>query len=818
MTDITVRISTTDYVYSYVDCEPHIASELYHHFRFRVPGYRFVPSFKTGKWDGFINLYRVSNGQIYAGLIPKIEEFAKANGYTFKYHALSCTVDEPSLDNVYDELTVEPRDYQKEAIYKAIEANRMTILSPTGCHAKDDLILSYDGTWKKVQDIKLNDMIIGSDGKPKKVLKLYSGQDEMYNIVPNGNRENITVNGDHILPLITTDTKKRIDMSVNEYMKQSKTFKHRHKIFYNDVPINFKETKVNCRMTPYSIGLYIGDGSSHRAEITTRDKEIVEEFKSVVGSLDMIMASSDDLHFHLLKKNGKQNPLLEELRKIGLPFGNNKNRTKCEDRFIPECLFKTNIEYRYELLAGLIDSDGYLSGDSYFELTFKSKRLANDIKNLAISLGLISYTKEKHNRKLKRDYYRTVILGNIQNIPTRLKRKKAPNKTRQQNRYVCGFEVEHIGDGTFYGFEVEDNLYVTHSGMITHNSGKSLMINALLQYYNNLRMPAEKSLLVVPTVGLIKQMKSDLDSYGNQLGVHCIHSGQEKDDPDAEIYLSTWQSIHKMDKEWFSQFHCVIVDECHLAKAKSITSIMEKCVLAPFRFGFTGTLDGSLTNEMVIEGLFGSVYKATTTKELQDDNHLSSLTIHCVIAKYSDDVKQAMKKATYDQEIKYITNHNVRNKVIAKIATNTEGVNLVLFNRIDHGKELQKLIETQSTSPVYYVSGETKAEDREAIRQKVIKDGTGIIVASVGTFSTGINIPNLKTIIFATPSKSRVRTLQSIGRALRKSDEKETAVLFDIADDLSWKKHKNYTLKHFFERLKYYNEEQFLYKTHTIKV
>ena len=117
---------------------------------------------------------------------------------------------------------------------------------------------------------------------------------------------------------------------------------------------------------------------------------------------------------------------------------------------------------------------------------------------------------------------------------------------------------------------------------------------------------------------------------------------------------------------------------------------------------------------------------------------------------------------------------------------------------------------------VFYIAGPIKGEEREKIRIALETEKNAILVASFGTSSTGINIPSLRNIIFASPSKSRIRNLQSIGRSLRKSSTKSEAVLYDIADDLSWKSHKNFTMLHFVERIKIYNEEKFPYKTYHV--
>lgn len=296
-----------------------------------------------------------------------------------------------------------------------------------------------------------------------------------------------------------------------------------------------------------------------------------------------------------------------------------------------------------------------------------------------------------------------------------------------------------------------------------------------------------------------------------------IFSGQEKD-VDKQIYISTWQSIYKLPKKWFDQFECVIGDEAHLFKANSLTTIMKNLGNCKYRFGFTGTLDGSQTHKLVLEGLFGTVKKVTTTSELIEQKYLSEFRIKAIVLGYEDETRQLIKKATYQDEMDFLVNHLPRNKFICNLAISLKGNTLVLYQYVDkHGKAIYDEIKNKAVDrQVYFVSGTISGSDRDDIRRAVELEIDSIIVASYGTFSTGVNIKNLHNIIFASPSKSRVRNLQSIGRGLRLGDRKERACLYDIADDLSWKQTRNHTLNHFVERIKIYNEEKFEYKTYNI--
>lgn len=348
-------------------------------------------------------------------------------------------------------------------------------------------------------------------------------------------------------------------------------------------------------------------------------------------------------------------------------------------------------------------------------------------------------------------------------------------------------------------------------------SGKSFIIYLIAKYWLQSIADgnASKVLVIVPTTSLVEQMHQDFVDYGqDSRDMHKIYSGKDKD-TDRAIVISTWQSIYKLPKKWFEQFGMVLGDECHGFKSKSLSSIMNKATEAKYRYGFTGTLDGTLTHKLVLEGLFGPVYQVTTTKALQDNETLAALDIKVLLLNYSDNIRKEFGKQTYQDEINFIIGNESRNNFIRNLAVSTTGNTLVLYQRVDaHGKPLYDLInnKVEQGRKVFFVSGDTATSDREAIRRIVEKQSNAIIVASLGTFSTGINIRNLHNIIFASPSKSQIKVLQSIGRGLRQSDNGVTTKLFDVADDLHWGRRNNFTLMHSAERVKMYDKEQFNYE------
>ena len=348
-------------------------------------------------------------------------------------------------------------------------------------------------------------------------------------------------------------------------------------------------------------------------------------------------------------------------------------------------------------------------------------------------------------------------------------------------------------------------------------SGKSFIIYLTMMWHLSKK---RKCIIIVPTTSLVEQLQSDFREYSSVNGFdvdkHCqkLYSGFSKV-ISSSVLITTWQSIYLQPKSWFAQFDVIFGDEAHNFKAKSLIGVMEKMDNIPYRIGTTGTLDNKKVHRLVLEGVFGPVHRVTTTKALMDSKNLATLNITCVILKYSEEIRKGRNKNSYQEEMDFIVGNEARNKFIRNLAVNSKGNTLVLFQYVEkHGKILYELIKNKvhDKRKIFFVYGGTETADREAIRHITEGEEDAIIIASYGTFSTGINIPSIENVIFASPSKSKIRNLQSIGRGLRLKDGKTACNLYDLADDLHWKSWKNHTLNHAAERYKTYAEEEFKIK------
>ena len=288
-------------------------------------------------------------------------------------------------------------------------------------------------------------------------------------------------------------------------------------------------------------------------------------------------------------------------------------------------------------------------------------------------------------------------------------------------------------------------------------SGKSFIIYTIMRWH---LLAKRKCIIIVPTTSLVEQLFTDFQDYSSANGwsvddrVQKLYSGFTKDIT-KDVLITTWQSVYLQPKAWFKQFNVIFGDEAHQFKAKSLSTVMEKLVDVRYRIGTTGTLDNKKIHKLVLEGMFGPVHRVTTTKELMDSERLAQLNITCIVLKYSEEIRKGRKNNTYQEEMDWLVSCEPRNKFIRNLATNSSGNTLVLFQYVEkHGKVLYELIKDKvhEDRKVFFVYGGTETIDRESIRHITEGESDAIIVASFGTFSTGINIPSLENIVFASLS------------------------------------------------------------------
>ena len=455
---------------------------------------------------------------------------------------------------------------------------------------------------------------------------------------------------------------------------------------------------------------------------------------------------------------------------------------------------------------------GFKYMPAYRNKTWDGKIRLYNIVTGEIYMGLLPYIEEylQNNGELyeleeglrsERDVARSVVQGFVRGLSPTLNGRRIK---------IRDYQIAAIA----HAIATDRSLLISPTA-----SGKSLIIYCLVRYYQMMEL---KTLILVPTTSLVEQMYKDFEDYGWSSETYCqrIYQGHDRK-VQKDVVISTWQSLHRMPRAYFRQFGAVFGDEAHLFKAKSLTGIMTKLDTCKYRFGLTGTLDGTQTHRLVLEGLFGKAKYVVTTKELIDNKTLSNLKINCIVLKYPDEDRQIVKDFEYAAELEYIVTKIERNNFLCDLVGHCVGNTLCLFQFVEkHGEPLYNIINDKyKDRKVFFVYGGVSTDTREEIREIVENETDAIIVASYGTFSTGINIRNIDNIVFASPSKSKIRVLQSLGRGLRLGDKSKSLKVFDISDDLTSAGGRiNFTLRHFQQRLNIYDEQKFDYKIDKVKL
>jgi|694.fasta_scaffold00051_19 superfamily II DNA or RNA helicase len=464
------------------------------------------------------------------------------------------------------------------------------------------------------------------------------------------------------------------------------------------------------------------------------------------------------------------------------------------------------------ILREVSDHFTYFAPNYKFHPKFRSRVWDGKIRLVNLQSGLVYAGLAKRIKKFcdSRNYQftfdRELVYDNVSEheILSHINKLKIPEKFDKRD------------------YQIESVIKCIRTGRRTllspTSSGKSLIIYFIATWYSK-----HKKLIIVPTIQLVNQMEGDFRDYGFKGKIHKSTDGLSRENNiDADVVITTWQSLNngktKMKPQWYKQFGVVFGDEAHGAKATSMIEIMCNLKDCKYRFGTTGTLDDQPLNQATIEGLFGPQYSSISTKEMIERGFASKLKIKCIVLRYQKHETQIVKDMDYNSEVDFLVNHNKRNEFIKNLTLSLKGNRLVFFRLRDHGERIYSELQDSEVSNVFHIDGTVDVESREDIRKTMETTNDAILVASLGTTSTGTNIKRLHHMIAASPSKSKIKVLQSIGRMLRLHEEKEQkgAILYDIVDDLSHGKKQNFTLKHFIERCKIYDQEQFEYKIYNV--
>lgn len=774
--------------------------------KWRFPGCYHTPKYKLGIWDGYISLFK--SGWTYLNLLSDdvLEIIANA-GYEFNIvdnrNTNHCDV-EPITKDLFSEYKIKDkivtlRDYQVEAVNKIVDNPCGIFVMGTGCHAKGTKVVKYDGSFINVEQVQRNDILMGPDSKPRKVLRTITGEGRMYKIIPTRGGKPFVVNGDHILSLKKTAKYKGqkvagsiISVSVEDYIKWSNKQKHFHKLWRPE-SISFDESTSQLKIDPYFLGLWLGDGHDCCPTITTMDDEIVEHVNTIAKNNSLLVRKqsyqnnkSSSYHIYSDKRHGTYNNILtQQLRSYDL----------YRNKHIPLEYKTASIEDRRSLLAGIIDSDGYVY-KKCVEITQKRKQLAYDIAFVCRSLGIyVSLTIKTINDV---DYYRLSLSGDMSNIPTHLPRKQIEPRIQKKNPLVSGFKVEYIGHSDYYGFELDqDHLYLDDQFIVHHNSGKTLTTAAAASRFKNYG----KIIVIVPTIDLVQQTAKTFRDVGLDTGEFY------SDEKIVKNYtISTWQSLTNYP-EILEGCSCMIADECHEYTAQEVFELLTVSGKhVPHRYGFTGTLPKDDLGLNQLQAALGPVLFEKSTYELQQEGFLSEC--HITVVQTQEDVKNV---GNYQAEQKYLSEHPDRTELISNLIKDisTTGNTLVLVQHTKYGEKLESMIEN-SVFMAGSGKNKVKSKDRHIQYEKMNSGDNQVVICTYGIASTGIDIPRIYNLVIIEVGKSFTKVIQSIGRSLRKTDDKDFANVYDICATTK------FSNRHRIQRKKFYNEAKYPYSMEKI--
>lgn len=812
-----ITISITNVYCQIHDLTDHkIIDKLDNKLSYYQEGYLYSPAYKRHVWDGKVRMLS-KQLKFQTGMLPYVEKILQDNDVEYNIidnrQEIVLGKEIPLVKGYF-----EPRDYQIEIVKRCLEYKCGIIKSATGCHAKGQGILMYNGSIKLVEDIVVGDQLMGLDSKPRNVLELCRGMDDVYEIIPTKGKSFI-VNGEHILSLQRTRKRKIdnkagniIDISVSNWLKWNKTDKHIHKLFR--VGAQFNNYSL-LPLDPYLLGLLLGDGHiGNNVSITTADSEIIQVIYEYGKKLDLNIRKSKDqinnkansyyftLPKHLIgrKINGSRrtNILLNICEKLGLRYKTS------EYKFIPEIYKIASFNMRLEILAGLMDTDGsYTKGG--FDYISKSKMLADDVVFIARSVGLAAYIAPCHKYDQNGNgglYYRVSISGNIDIIPCRIKRKKASIRKQIKNVLRTGFKVIDLKKKeNYYGFILDgDRRYLLDDFTVTHNSGKTLALSLLIGKTNI------RTLVCVISLDLLYQTKKDIeDALGEEIGMvgdgiciikkitvgtpWTIMRAFDKDykpfDSEESVVKEHLDDLTKAKiKEMVENVQMLIVDEGQYLGGVSIQTIAKSAKEARYRLAFSGTPWRMGADSVLIEASTGPQLIDITATELIERNILVPPKIYFFDVPELDGYKmENHDKKTYSSVYEgYIVHNKVRNDMIVKSAEglfNKGRKILILVKRKAHGLKLLKMLPAHIKS--YFLCGDANSDERSAVKQLINMDGLDIIVAS-SIYDQGIDIGKLDALILCGSGKSSGRALQRLGRVIRGYPGKKDAIVVDFID------------------------------------
>lgn len=778
-------ITILDAVYAQVsNVHPDHMSELSRAFRFRKPGWNYMLGARKRGWDGWTNFFSAKTGKFLTGLIPEMQSALEQLGYEVSIGRSSAApkplnIDESLIDEnliITNKGTKQypMRDYQVSAVWKMVEHERGIVVLPTGCHAKGQGVMMFDGSIRKVETIKVGDYLMGADGNPRRVLALCRGRGRMCKILPVKGQPFI-VNEDHILTLVRTSDKSKhvnevTDVSVCEWFSWAKSKKHVHKLFRTGV-LNFGGKHHALPIDPYFLGILLGDGAFQDSiSVTTADVVIRDCVYTIAQSFGLNIrkgqqeGNASTSYFLTGVRKKYRNPLLNKVRELGLMH------VGASSKFIPYQYKTASIDERVALLSGLLDADGHLTCNGY-DIVSKSRNLAEDCAFVARSLGLAAYVKpckkKCYNNGKIGNYWRVSISGNCDILKCRLSRRQASPRRQKKSVLRTGFKVERLGIDAYYGFSLDgDGRFLLDDFTVTHNTGKTTVMGGYLKLQGD-----RPALVLFRSVDLLHQTHEEFLKMG--VPEHLLGICYAKVWRPARIVMTTAQSLHHV-REVLPAIRSLIADECHHGIVTNAVvpylRLMKKC---QNRYAISATpwkKDDKVHNYK-LKGHFGPQLTKMRTGEAQERGILSGAVIQFV--KFDSPDGFDFRCEYIDGYRGVVVENDEFHDMVANIVSGMKGRTLILVEWKDHGVALQQRIPGS-----YWVCGDDKKDVRHDLREKLRSDKHAVVI-STRIFGTGLDF-YLHNLVNCGGGAIDIGTIQRLGRGLRLSDDKERLIYVDF--------------------------------------
>ena len=675
------------------------------------------------------------------------------------------------------------RDYQTKIIQETRQLLRagvrsVLIQSPTGsgkCLGKGTIVLMYDGTVRPVEDINIGDLLMGPDSKSRMVISITKGIEPLYKIIPiKGN--SYIVNESHILSLKRTETGEIVNISVKDYLLQSKDFKHLHKGWRASV-IDFPQSNKNLLLPSYFLGLWLGDGHSHKTAITTGDKEIKEYLIAFAKEMKLsIRVEENSLNSEIIniihgkKKKNSPNKIKEILKYYNL----------LHNKHIPHRYKTANIKNRLELLAGIIDTDGYYDGNGCYQIISKSDRLADDIAFVARSLGFAAYIsklkKTCHNNGKTGVYNSISLSGHTDLIPSRLKRKQATKRKQKKNHLVHGIRVESVGIGEYYGFELsfglngQSNLFLLGDFTVTHNT--ALTAHML----GTSSSKGIRSFFICHRIELIRQSMQTFDAVSIPYG---IEAADFPPDRGPLVQIASIQTLaRRLSKVKTPKL--IVWDECQHIASKSWSSVHKNYPDA-IHIGLTATsqrLDGKGLGDW-----FTHMVQGPCPAELIRLGYLSPYKAYAPSTVDVSGLHVRMGDYAKDELAKAVDKPAIIGDAVSHYKRLAMGKRAIVFcASIEHSHHVVSQFRAAGI-PAEHVDGETDRHIRSDAMKRFQKGQTWVI-SNVDLFAEGVDVPAMEAVIQLRPTQSLSLHLQQLGRGMRPAEGKSHLIILDHVGNL----------------------------------